>query len=460
MHPSYERAFGLIAIVTAVACGGSGSGAMAGDGSIGGRTSPDGAGVDGAVDDGGAAANPSDAAARDAGGDGRTGPERDAGGAPPVGPDPACTTNGCVRAASHLGDFSRAEIEPYLAFGVSIDNGYSVYLIRLWSGGRETLATVTVPFEVPPPANGFHIVANSHGTTGVDDPCSQAGEVTAIGLAGLFGARGAIGVAPEYPGLGTPGVHPYLVADVEGRAVLDSLRATHHLAGWLGVPISERYAAVGLSQGGHATIAAAALHSRYAPELDIRAFGAAAPAAVWEEHWRASIAFDGPHVPYLAMVVYAWMAHYGWDGPSPWATGRRAAIEDAFRNECVVSSTGQNLTTRLGTLRYSIFAPAFLDAYGSGEWGAYGAFGEWFEENRLGPYEQTAPLRIYQGSADAIVPETWTADLVEALRAGGVTVDYEVVFGGTHTDVAFGFVAESQHRTDESIAWVFAALDG
>jgi hypothetical protein len=40
-----------------------------------------------------------------------------------------------------------------------------------------------------------------------------------------------------------------------------------------------------------------------------------------------------------------------------------------------------------------------------------------------------------------------------------VEVEYEVVPGGGHTDVAFGFVAYRQLRTDESIAWLREHLD-
>jgi len=38
-------------------------------------------------------------------------------------------------------------------------------------------------------------------------------------------------VFTDYPGLGTPGPHPYLVGESEGRAVLDSIRATRQLLG-------------------------------------------------------------------------------------------------------------------------------------------------------------------------------------------------------------------------------------
>ena len=37
--------------------------------------------------------------------------------------------------------------------------------------------------------------------------------------------RGSVVAATDYPGLGTPGTHPYLVGDSEARAVIDFVRA-------------------------------------------------------------------------------------------------------------------------------------------------------------------------------------------------------------------------------------------
>ena len=44
-------------------------------------------------------------------------------------------------------------------------------------------------------------------------------------------AAGTAIVFTDYPGLGTPGPHPYLVGESEGRAVLDSIRAARQLLG-------------------------------------------------------------------------------------------------------------------------------------------------------------------------------------------------------------------------------------
>jgi S-formylglutathione hydrolase FrmB len=377
-------------------------------------------------------------------------------------PDAACSTPGCVRTARKLGDFTKAVIAASVDPRVTVDNGYSVWSIEYVTGDRTSLATVTIPFEVAAPARGFPIVANYHGTTGLDDPCAITDTVFGAGLAGLFGARGMIGVAPDYPGIGTAGVHPYLVSDVEGRAALDALRAARSLARWQGIRTSERFGVAGLSQGGHATLAAAALHAQYAPELDIRGFAAAAPASLFEEQWRAGLAADGPQVVWHTMLVYAWMDHYGYVGPSPWAAGIEPTVRTAMTSRCVLPINGAGaISAVLGVSRDKIFAPAFTLAYQSGQWGAYEPFSAWFGLNRVRPFAlaATAQLKIYQGDADTTVLETGTRAVVEALRAGGVTVDYEVVLSGTHTDVAFGLVSVWEQRTQESVAWMRARVE-
>jgi len=158
------------------------------------------------------------------------------------------------------------------------------------------------------------------------------------------------------------------------------------------------------------------------------------------------------------MVAWAWTQHYGWDGPPIWVSPTE--IEEVMRSTCLWDvGTGVTLLESVGTERATIFTSAFIEAFRSGDWGEFNAFERWFRENRIGPYEQTAPLRIYQGDADMVVPEAGSRLLVEALRAAGQSVDYVVVEGGTHTDVAFGFVSQAELRTDESISWIRERLD-
>ncbi|MFD4468734.1 alpha/beta hydrolase family protein [Rhodococcus sp. NPDC058505] len=129
-----------------------------------------------------------------------------------------------------------------------------------------------------PPRGGWPIVAWAHGTVGMAD--GDAPSRTGVNhqlYRDLFGdwlRRGFLVVATDYAGLGTPGVHPYLNADVAASNVVDSVRAARQLY----PAASSRWAVAGQSQGGHAALATATRADALAPDLDFRGtFASGAP---------------------------------------------------------------------------------------------------------------------------------------------------------------------------------------
>jgi acetyl esterase/lipase len=132
-----------------------------------------------------------------------------------------------------------------------------------------------------PPKQGWPVVSWAHGTSGIADSCAPSrdpkGPYT-LYLEPQLRAWLEAGYAianTDYEGLGTPGVHPYLVGRSEGRGVVDIVRATRQLDRRL----ARRYVIAGHSQGGHAALFAAALAPKRAPELRLRGVAAYAPAS-------------------------------------------------------------------------------------------------------------------------------------------------------------------------------------
>jgi pimeloyl-ACP methyl ester carboxylesterase len=380
---------------------------------------------------------------------------------PPVVVDPACMTDGCLQDVREVVTLSRADLAPYLDPRVTIDNGLRVFVVRYATDGRSSTATITIPHDFDAePADGWPVVVNAHGTVGLDDPCRLSGTVSGTGLAGLFGARGAIGVAPDYPGLGTPGLHDYLSVAEEGASVLDSIRAAHELARDLDVRSRDAAAVVGLSQGGHAVFAAAARHADYAPELDIRAFGVAAPAGAYAEHWRDALQFDGPHLANIALLVWDWTELSG-AAQDMWAPGFATNVDTVMRERCMWSpavTDEPTIPAAVPSVVADVFTPSFTAAWISGEWGEWAYLGQRFAEARVVPFTQTAPIRIWQGSADLTVLPEYTEALVDDLVAGGMQIELVEVPGGTHLDTAFGFLASYERATDDSVAWIHGRL--
>ncbi|MBN8867204.1 MAG: alpha/beta fold hydrolase [Solirubrobacterales bacterium] len=122
------------------------------------------------------------------------------------------------------------------------------------------------------PRGGWPLVTFAHSTTGIADKCApsrdSANGVVADGvsyinpvLEGWLKAGYAV-ARTDFQGLGTPGVHPYLVGKAAGRDVLDIARAARQL----GPKIKKSYLIAGHSQGGHAALFAAGLAAKWTPE--------------------------------------------------------------------------------------------------------------------------------------------------------------------------------------------------
>ncbi len=161
----------------------------------------------------------------------------------------------------------------------------------------------------PAPAGGRNVIAWAHPTSGVVQACApslmpdNAGMVW--GLADML-AKGYVVVATDYPGLGTPGIHPYLIGASEARAVLDSVRAARNLPR---TDASNRFAVWGHSQGGHAALYTGQLAASYAPELKLVGVAAAAPATYLAELFEAD-AKSPTGKELTAMTIYSWSKLY------------------------------------------------------------------------------------------------------------------------------------------------------
>src|SRR5215217_2659445 len=113
------------------------------------------------------------------------------------------------------------------------------------------------------PKRGWPVITWAHGTTGLADQCAptrmpRQTDSYATDLRSQFAAYVKAGyavVSADYEGLGTPGVHPYLIGSSEGRSVLDIVRAARKIEPQL----SKSVAILGHSQGGHAALWAASL---------------------------------------------------------------------------------------------------------------------------------------------------------------------------------------------------------
>jgi hypothetical protein len=160
-----------------------------------------------------------------------------------------------------------------------------LYASRTPQGAKTAVSgSVSVP-KGKPPKGGWPVITWAHGTTGVADACAPSrNSVSSLAQASTsyiypdlneWLRAGYAVVQTDYQGLGTPGKHPYLIGEAEGRSVLDIVSAARQLD----PKISKRFLISGHSQGGQSALFAAGEASTWTPKLRLRGTVAFAPAS-------------------------------------------------------------------------------------------------------------------------------------------------------------------------------------
>lgn len=269
------------------------------------------------------------------------------------------------------------------------------------------------------------VIAWTHGTWGVAHACAPSlsphfFDVTP-GIARAVHA-GRVVVAPDYPGLGSDGVHPYLVGEDTARSVLDAVRAAAHIPG---TAAGTRFAVWGESQGGHAALWTGQSAQRYAPELVLVGVAAAAPPTDLAANFRD--ASDPSAKAFLtALAAASWSQHYGL--PLQLGRARTPALIEALAKGCISLRTRLKFSTLLGilTLRRDLRQ---LDFGTTRPWADYVA------RNSVAP-ALPVPLLIAQTRADPLVAPGVTRHFARLACAAGVHVHWLDLPGGDHTTTA------------------------
>lgn len=278
----------------------------------------------------------------------------------------------------------------------------------------------------PAPKEGRDVIAWAHYTTGVSGRCAPTLlpnlSGTIPGLEDML-ARGYVVVATDYEGLGTPGVHAYLVGDSEARSVIDSVRAARNLAG---AHATNRFAVWGHSQGGHAALFTGEVVGEYAPELKLVALAAAAPATDLVELFKAqkgSIAGNS----LTAMALLSWSRTYNF----PLSSVLEEGIEEQF--EKVGESCIQSISQMLQTLKLARpLKKAFLKADPT----EVPEFHRLMELNSPGHRPIKVPVFIAQGTGDVTVKPSVTIAFAKALCAQGTPVTLKMLSNVSHSFAA------------------------
>ena len=336
--------------------------------------------------------------------------------------------------------------------------------------GQTAQATAMVLFpKVAQPADGYRMVVWEHGTVGVGDSCAPSNNLIHPRfkiLAESLLAAGYVIVAPDYEGLGTPGIHPYLNLSSAAKSALSAVQAAkdHY-----GKQLNGDWMSVGQSQGGHASLGAAEYANTDASYKGAVAGAPAsslgkiilevAPAALanieaQEIAANVPLAYRTSVDTYATLLAYAALTGVGIKAYEP-----RFNYQDIFQSrakslsEYAEGTTGDNGLCldnendaslsliekfKADIIQYLTDNPdqKVMDYPGldSTVFATNETVQKFLVNNQPATKRIDKPVYVVQGTADTNVPYPITKALVENLQAlGSPSVTLDPVIGASHT---------------------------
>lgn len=286
-------------------------------------------------------------------------------------------------------------------------SGTVIQPIKQWEGEGSTPTIVFAP-----------------STRGATDICAPSNAIAMIANADFKGRnvnvnyelpwnlhaalKGIRVVVIDYIGLGTPGVHTYMLTAEQAHAMLDAARA---VAG--DGPVGF----YGYSQGGNAAAGAAEYAASYAPELDIRGTYAGAPPANLRE---VLDSVDGS----LLMGVIAYAVNGFGERYPEFRESFTEYLNDEGKRYLEDNLTNCAIDTRFKwglrkTSEFTTTGESFGEIFARCP-----EFGDRFDEHNLGKGPVTGPIVISSSTVDDLVPHEQVVQLAKDYRAAGSTVAF------------------------------------
>jgi pimeloyl-ACP methyl ester carboxylesterase len=243
---------------------------------------------------------------------------------------------------------------------------------------------------------------------------------------------------PDYEGLGSPGIHPYLDARTAGLNMIDAVRALGHTCRY----VSKWWAALGHSQGGGAAWAADEQARTYAPELDLIGAVALAPAADvsgFIDKVQAGTLTSDQRLAFT-LIVESLARRFPDVNRDDYRRGAVAQSWDVL-TACAGPLVEQRpaASARLAPTDISPATPA-----------AAARLREPLTRWALPQEPLTAPMYVVYGSRDTLIDAQWTTDAIARACALGGTVEWDQQGGRGHGDIDFG----------EALTWIVERFAG
>lgn len=322
---------------------------------------------------------------------------------------------------------------------------------------KKATAMVFIP-KTTRPANGWKVVVWEHGTVGIGDSCAPSNNAfnpRFKNMAESLLAEGYVIIAPDYEGLGTAGVHPYLNLKSEANSAIYAVKAykDHY-----GSQINGQWMSVGQSQGGHGSLGTAELSnsdSNYkgavagAPASSLGyIISVVAPQAIknlLQQEQEGKVPVGTAIEVYAELLAYAAYTTVGITAYEP-KFNYRAIFQErsSVIAEFAEGTTGENGLC-LDDLHNKFAADirdylvknggkTVLDYPGlAGDFQENPTVKKFLVDNQPATKKINTPVLIIQGTADMAVPYPVTDALQQGLKAMGTDVTFLPVVGASHT---------------------------
>ena len=287
------------------------------------------------------------------------------------------------------------------------------------------------------PVGGRPVVSFAHGTTGIARQCApslvenpakdstfysfpDSADNIDCGVPALTKmiAAGYVVAATDYQGLGTSGVHQYLVGPTEARNVLDAATAAQQ------IPQSEggrRTVVLGWSQGGQASIWASQIADYSAATIELLGAVSLAPVNALEQaKIEDALVKAGKTLPTMTGAETL-MSQYAMTKTFPEL--KLADILTPLGIEYINAAAPNQCNKHLGTsLDYIV---GWKGAVSRKDMQDQAAWFKRIEEMALGNMPAKTPISVHQGDDDPIIYPAATDAYVQKACASGTVVSYK-----------------------------------
>ncbi|MFI5611845.1 alpha/beta hydrolase family protein [Amycolatopsis sp. NPDC051903] len=304
------------------------------------------------------------------------------------------------------------------------------------------------------PRHGWPVVSWAHGSSGIADRCAPSTAVNAAGQVDLYGYSAFVArllnagfavAATDYEGLGTAGDHPYIVADSEGRGVIDAVRAARQVD----PAVSASYFAVGHSQGGQAAIAAGELAPTWGRGLDFRGTVGLAPVT----NVAAAYAWGSPGPVDRGFYL---LALHGLKTAHP---GLRFGDYLGSQALALLPKVTQVCTAEIWTDFSADFGPKLTDYQFTPQTPAAAlTLQDWLDEQTVPRGRTPGAMLLLQGDRDPSIKKAVTRQAVRNARAAGSPAEFRLYPGEDHYSVLAA--RGDGGAADDVIDWLNGHLRG